>query len=171
MRKSMDLSFLVPVHNEEKILDKTLNHLSKLPHKNYEVLIGLDGCDDNSEEIVKKYVKEHPKIFRYYSMKERLGKPAVIDNIIKKAKGEIIIINDADWIFKIKGKRSLERFLAVFKDPKIGGIAESFPLEWSKKLESKSVGFLGEMWADKFWLDYQKENFTFKKNGKLYVNK
>jgi len=171
MRKSVNLSFLVPVHNEERILDKTLNHLSKLPYKNYEVLIGLDGCDDNSEEIAKQYVKKYPMLFRYFSLNERNGKPEVLDKLIKYAKGEIIIINDADWLFISGYKDGIEKLVKIFDDKKIGGIAESFTIEWSKKMKSKSVGFLGEMWADRFWLGYQKENFTFRKDGKLYIDK
>lgn len=171
MTEKLKISFLMPVHNEEKILDKTLKHLSKLPYKNYEVIIGLDGCSDNSEEIVEKY-KKNNKNFKYFVLNEREGKPAVIDKIIKKAKGEIIIINDADWLFKVKNKEGMERFLSIFSDPKIGGIADSFTLEWSEKgKKSKSIGFLGEMWADKFWLDYQKEYFTHRKEKNLYIDK
>lgn len=171
MNEKVKISFLIPIHNEGKILDKTLIHLSRLPYKNYEIIIGLDGCTDNSEEIVKKYEKSN-KNFKYFVLNERKGKPAVIDKIIKRAKGEIIIINDADWLFTVKNKEHMKKFFSVFSNPKIGGIADSFTLEWSKKgRKSKSIGFLGEMWADKFWLDYQKKYFTYKKEGNLYIDK
>ena len=51
----MKLSFLIPAHNEEKIISKTLNNLINLPYENYEVLVGLDGCTDRTEEIVKRF--------------------------------------------------------------------------------------------------------------------
>jgi len=96
----MKLSFLIPAHNEEKVIGKTLENLLNIPHKDYEVIIGLDGCTDGTEEIVKEFVKKSNK-FKYKSLNLRSGKPTVINEIIKYAKGNIIIINDADWIFKI----------------------------------------------------------------------
>ena len=75
--------------------------------------------------------QEKFKRIKYYKLNLRRGKPAVIDRIIKYAKGEIIIINDADWIFSVKDKESFYDFISAFDDEKIGGIAESFPIEWS----------------------------------------
>ena len=169
MKKQRKISFLIAAHNEEKIISKTLDSLLNFPYANYEVIIGLDGCTDNTEKIVKKYCKKSKK-FKYYNLNLRQGKPAVIDSIIKKAKGEIIIINDADWIFKIKDKQSLKQFLSTFDDPKIGGIAESFPVEWDiKKLKNCNLGYKMVAYSSYFWLSYQKEKLTLLKNKKLYL--
>jgi len=163
------ISFLVAVHNEEKIIGKTLNHLSKIPYENYEVVIGLDGCDDKSEEIVKKFCGKNKK-FRYYKLNLRQGKPAVIGAIIKKAKGEIIFINDADWMYVFGDLKGMEKLADVFNNPKIGGIAESFPLEWHQdRLKNSNLGYKIEAYSTYFWYDFQKKNFTYKKDGLRYV--
>lgn len=157
MRK---VSFLIAAHNEEKIISKTLENLLKLPYKNYEVLIGLDGCTDNTEEIVKGYCKKS-KVFRYFSLNLREGKPAVINNIIQKATGDIIIINDADWIFKVKSEKSFIDFLSVFDDPLVGGIAESYPVEWHNKgMKKGNLAFKAVAYGNYFWIDYQKKRFV-----------
>src|SRR3989344_7828448 len=163
------ISFLVAAHNEEKIIAKTLLNLLNLPYDNYEVLIGLDGCTDKTEEIVRGFTKKSKKI-RYFSLNLRKGKPEVIDFLMKKTTGEIVIINDADWIFTLDGNEKLEEYLSVFKDKKIGGIAESFPVEWDKKkIKSGNIGFRIVAYGTYFWFEFQKKKFAAERKGKLYV--
>ncbi|MBS3071620.1 glycosyltransferase [Candidatus Pacearchaeota archaeon] len=163
------LSFLIAAHNEEKIISKTLRDLSKIPYKNYEIILGLDGCTDKTEEIVKSYEKNNKKI-KHINLNLRQGKTAVINNIIKKAKGEIVIINDADWIFTVKTKEKLLKFLSVFKNEKIGGIAESFPVEFEKtKLGSSNLGYKMIALSSFYWFKFQKERLTYKKNNVNYI--
>lgn len=166
------ISFLIAAHNEEKIIGITLNHLLKIPYENYEVILGLDGCTDKTEEIVKRFCEKSNKI-KYYTLNLRQGKPAVIDEIIKKAKGEIVAINDADWLFLVKDKKAMEEFLSVFKNPKVGGIAESFPLEWHEdRLRNSNLGYKMDAYSAYFWYSYQKKRFAYKKNPKekiLYI--
>ena len=166
MRK---ISFLMAVHNEEKILDYTLKNLLDIPYDNYEVIIGLDGCNDRSEEIVKKYVKKSNK-FKYYNLNIREGKPAVIDAIIKKSSGELIIVQDADWIFDFRDEEKLDEFLKVFDNPRIGGIAESFPVEWDEnKIKDSDLGYKMVAYGTYFWIKFQKNKFSYKKGNLSYI--
>lgn len=155
----MKISFLIAAHNEEKIIAKTLANLMNMPHGDYEVVIGLDGCTDNTEDIVKEYCKKSRK-FRYYFLNIRKGKPAVINNIIKKAKGEIIIINDADWIFTVKNKKNFDKMISVFDDPKVGGIAESFPVEWNKNIKNSNFTYKMVAYTHYYWFEFQKDKFS-----------
>ncbi len=168
----MKISFLVPAHNEEKIIAKTISSLTNLPYDDYEILIGLDGCSDNTLNIVKQFQKKSSKI-KYYELNSRKGKPEVIDFIIKKATGSIIIINDADWQFKVNKKEDLQKMISLFNDPKIGGISESFPIEYDKDLlfSSNSFAFKSAAFANSFWFDYQRKYFTKKNNKLLYIDK
>ena len=163
------LSFLIAAHNEEKIIGKTLKNLLNLPYENYEVILGLDGCTDNTESIAKEFCKKSKK-FKYYKLNLRQGKPEVINSIIKHASGEIAIINDADWLFTVKDRKTLERYLAVFNNPKVGGIAESFPVEWQEeKLRTCNAGYKMVAYSTHLWLDFQKKNFTLKEKGIDYL--
>lgn len=154
------ISFLIAAHNEEKIIGKTLDNLLHIPYENYEVIVGLDGCTDGTEEIVKSYCRKSKK-FRYYSLNLRNGKPAVINHIVMKSKGEVIIINDADWIFRVKNKRSIEKMIGLFEESKVGGIAESFPVEWANL---KKSNFIYKMvaYTHYYWFDFQKKKFSNK---------
>ena len=163
------ISFLIAAHNEEKIIAKTLENLLNIPYGNYEIILGLDGCSDRTEEIVKKYAKKNSKI-RYFSLNLRSGKPAVINTIIKKATGEIIIVHDADWLFVINKKKDFEEMISLFNNLKIGGIAESFPMEYHKdNLRNANFSYKMTAYATYFWMQFQKENYAFKKDSLLYV--
>jgi len=52
------ISFLISAHNEEKIIGRTLENLINLPYENYEIILGLDGCTDNTERIVKSFERK-----------------------------------------------------------------------------------------------------------------
>ena len=165
MKKQRKISFLIAAHNEEKIIGKTLQNLLELPYDNYEVVLGLDGCTDRTEDIVRQFCKKS-KRFRYYKLNLRQGKTAVVNRIMKYASGEIVIINDADWLFTAKSKESLIRFLSAFDDKSIGSIAESFPVEWQEdKIRKGNLGYKMVAYSSYFWLEFQKKNFTYKKAG------
>lgn len=169
MKKQRKVSFLIAAHNEERIIGKTLQNLLNLPYDNYEVVLGLDGCTDRTEDIVREFCNKSKK-FRYFKLNLRQGKTAIINKIIKNARGEIIIINDADWIFAARNKESLKKFFSVFDDKRIGSIAESFPVEWQEdKIRKGNLGYKMVAYSSYFWLEFQKKNFTYKKgnNDKL----
>ena len=163
------ISFLMAAHNEEKIIAKALKKAINLPYKNYEILIGLDGCTDRTKEIVEFFSKKSKKI-KYYELNLRKGKTSVINELIKKAEGEIIVIQDADWIFYVKDAKSLQKFLSVFDNPKVGGIAESFPVEWERsRLHGAGMTYRMVAYSTFLWMKFQKEKLAVQKKDLLYV--
>jgi len=161
MAKQKKISFLIAAHNEEKIIEKTLRNLFYLPYDNYEVVVGLDGCEDKTEEIVKKFVKKSKK-FRYYRLELRKGKPAVINSIIRHARGEIIIINDADWLFKSRYTDGIKKLMRIFEDEKVGGVAECFPVQYESKKGNKSLLELGVTESSFLWMRYVQKKYSEK---------
>lgn len=165
----MKVSFLIPAHNEEKIISKTLENLEKIPLESYEVLIGLDGCTDGTEEIVKSFTKRL-KNFSYFKFKSRGGKPEVIDYLVKESTGRILVINDADWIFSYGSKRSLNKFFGVFKDKQVGGIVDAFPVGWNKNTISKPNWVYNMVtYSSLYWMEFLKNNFKESFGGLDYV--
>lgn len=85
------ISFIVPLLNEEKFIDKCLKSLLKLdyPIDKIEILIALGNSSDKTNEIVKKYSKKNSniKIFTNPS-----GNTAIGRNIcIKHSTGDMIM--------------------------------------------------------------------------------
>ncbi len=96
----INLTFLIPAYNEEKILDYGtnvyVNHLENLRLKNgleYEVILCLNGCSDNSEKIAKKISKLNKRI-NYVISKKGFGNG--LNTGILKAKGDIITFGNSD---------------------------------------------------------------------------
>lgn len=83
------ISVVIPVYNEEKYLDACLTSLLSQSYKKVELLLIDDGSSDNSLTIAKKY----PLTILKQSHK---GPGAARNKGIKTAKGEIIILADAD---------------------------------------------------------------------------
>lgn len=151
----MKISFLIAVHNEEKILEKSLNHLAYLFLENYEVLLGLDGCEDNSEAISLDFQKRFPQIFKVYVNNERGGKHVVINKLVKLAKGELIIINDVDWYY-IGSEKQFDNLLRLFEDPQIGGVSEQCAVEYSERKVNfnRNICYLGTAFFNQCWVEY-----------------
>ena len=69
------ISVIVPVYNTGKYVEKCLDSLINQTVKNeLEIIIVNDGSTDNSEEVIKKYMKkqENQEIIKYYA-KENEG--------------------------------------------------------------------------------------------------
>jgi len=96
------LSIVIPAYNEEKrigrTLDNYLNFFSK-KLKDFEIIVVLNGCIDNTLDIVKNFNKKNKKI-KYLDFKEAIGKGGAIVEGFKKAKGNLIGFVDADLATK-----------------------------------------------------------------------
>src|ERR1044072_6966456 len=70
----MKFTIIIPAYNEEKRIAKTLQKygqfFSEVMQKNHitvEILVSLNGCKDNTLEIVQQYAKQYA-IIRYINL-------------------------------------------------------------------------------------------------------
>jgi cellulose synthase/poly-beta-1,6-N-acetylglucosamine synthase-like glycosyltransferase len=112
------MSVVVSVYNEESILPEKLKNLETLdyPHDRIEFLFGSDGSTDRSDEILKN--ASLPGL-HHYSFAQRRGKVAVVNDLVSRARGEIIVFSDANTMYRPDTIRSLT---AQFADPRVGGV-------------------------------------------------
>jgi glycosyltransferase involved in cell wall biosynthesis len=97
--KSTDkISLVIPVHNESANLEwhneKITTELQRLDI-NYEIIYIDDGSTDNSLEIVKKIHNQH-NFIHFISFSKNFGKEAAITAGLRQAKGDAVLIIDAD---------------------------------------------------------------------------
>lgn len=92
--KSMEtLSIIIPVYNEKKTVLSVFEKVKKAPTSGLkkEIIIVDDGSDDGTKEILRNV--NHAKVFFHEKNK---GKGAAIRTGLQHARGDIILIQDAD---------------------------------------------------------------------------
>jgi glycosyltransferase involved in cell wall biosynthesis len=90
------ISVIIPAHNEENYIKRTLHSLKTQQFQDHEVIVVTNGCTDGTEEIVKKRESDNLK---HFSMP--------IANVSRarnygasKAMGDILLFLDADTLLK-----------------------------------------------------------------------
>ena len=95
----MELSIIIPAYNEEKRISSTLSDYSlffnNVYKKNYEIVVVLNGCKDNTLGVVKKLSKKYKSI-RYINFDDAIGKGRAVIEGFKSANGKLIGFVDAD---------------------------------------------------------------------------
>lgn len=91
------LSIIIPVYNEEQTVTELFNKVYKvkLPGIKKEIIIVDDGSTDNSKNLIKTIKKENTQV-KVFISEINLGKGGAIRFGLKKATGDIILIQDAD---------------------------------------------------------------------------
>lgn len=93
------LSLIIAAHNEEQNLRKNLENWLRLDYSEYELIIVLDRCTDDSEEIIKTYQSQYPHL-RYLSIDQLpenwTGKKWALQKGIEASKHAVFAFTDAD---------------------------------------------------------------------------
>jgi cellulose synthase/poly-beta-1,6-N-acetylglucosamine synthase-like glycosyltransferase len=124
------VSILVPAHNEEKVIAKTLESLLELNYnqKKYEIIIINDNSTDNSAEILKKIQEDNPdryiKIINTNAISGGKGKSNALNIGLAQSKGSFITVYDAD---NTPEKDALmELVKSIIRDDKAGAVIGKF---------------------------------------------
>lgn len=100
------LTALIPAFNEEKVIANTIEGLIETDYPNKEIIVIDDGSTDNTLSIANKY-KNQVKVLH----KENGGKATALNYGLNYAKGDIVVIVDADTIV---GRHSLKQIIKGF---------------------------------------------------------
>lgn len=119
--KSIDypyVTILMSVYNEEMVIDKKVRALTELdyPEDKIDILIGSDGSTDKTNSLLENLEKKI-SILKCTYFDTRKGKASVLNDLSHKARGDIIIITDAN-VFPEQD--SLKAIVKNFKDQKVG---------------------------------------------------
>lgn len=87
------ISIVVPIYNNEHLLNKCIDSLLNQTLKDIEVLLINDGSTDNTENLCKNYTKDS-RVNYYY--KKNGGKSSAVNYGYKYCVGKYILILDSD---------------------------------------------------------------------------
>jgi len=111
------VSVLLAAYNEEKVIKKKIESLSHLiyPDGRMEILICSDASTDQTDQIIRSMnsVSE----IRFNRNPVRQGKAKTINNLARIAKGEILVITDANVLHE---PGSLQLLIRHFKNEETG---------------------------------------------------
>ena len=91
---------LIPAHNEEKVIERTLEAMLRFdyPKDKLQILVINDGSSDRTGEMVKEVARSHPQVI-YAEVPEKeggRGKSHVLNCGLKQTDAEVIAVYDAD---------------------------------------------------------------------------
>jgi cellulose synthase/poly-beta-1,6-N-acetylglucosamine synthase-like glycosyltransferase len=113
-------SIVVPVKNEERVIDRLLSSLSTLnyPANKREIIIVEDGSTDKTRDICMNYAKEHANV-KILNKPVSNGKPSALNFGLAHAKGDIVAVFDAD---NVPAHDALLAVVEYFEDPKVAAV-------------------------------------------------
>ncbi|HEC77707.1 MAG TPA: glycosyltransferase family 2 protein [candidate division WOR-3 bacterium] len=91
----MKVSIVVPAYNEAVNIPFLIEEFDKFikKHRNYEVILVDDGSEDGTSSIAEEHKRGYLKVVRH---KRNMGKTQAIISGTKAARGDVIVIFDAD---------------------------------------------------------------------------
>lgn len=111
------ISLLIAAHNEEAVIEqRILNALAMdYPTNRLEIVVASDGSDDRTNSILRRYT---PRV-RLLDYAFRRGKAATVNDAMTVARGDIVILSDANTLIDPSAARNLVRW---FLDPSVGAV-------------------------------------------------
>ena len=145
MKNKYLISVVIPVYNEEKSVKKLLKKVSSVKNIKKEIIVVNDGSSDNSYKVIKNECKN---LFnKLVSYKKNKGKGFACRLGIKRAKGNIIIIQDADLEYN---PQNFLRLIKPIVKNKYDVVYGSRVLKGGKRIRPKTVGFAIRIFANHF---------------------
>jgi poly-beta-1,6-N-acetyl-D-glucosamine synthase len=110
------ITVLIPAHNEERWISQKIENALELeyPRDRVQVLVACDGCADATVAIARQYSDRGVDVFDY---QPRSGKTATLNRAVPMARGEIVLLTDANALLT---SDTASLLVSHFRDPIIG---------------------------------------------------
>lgn len=112
------VSIIVVACNEAECIRQKVDNLLALdyPPERVEVIVASDGSDDATVERAETASSNRVHVIEF---RQRRGKSAVLNDVVPRARGDIIVLADARQRFEARALRAL---VAHFADPAVGAV-------------------------------------------------
>lgn len=106
------VSIITPTYNCAEFISRTLDSVQAQTYQNWEMIIVDDRSQDNTKEIVEKYMRKDPRI-QYHLLAVNSGAAVARTTAMRLAKGSYMAFLDSDDIWE---PEKLERQIKWMRD-------------------------------------------------------
>lgn len=111
------VSVVIPAYAEESSIGRTLEALLELDYPSFEVIVVSDGSPDGTAEVVAPFTETG--VVRLLEKKVNEGKAMAVNDAIPLARGEIMVVIDADIVVS---PGLLNALVPHFLYPRVGAV-------------------------------------------------
>ena len=91
------VTIMIPAHNEEQVITGTVENILSIDYPNFEVIVIDDRSTDNTSHVISELANKYNNVTELIRDKDAFpGKSAVLNDALKIAKGDAILVFDAD---------------------------------------------------------------------------
>lgn len=114
----LSVSVLIPAYNEAKVIATSIRQVLHSAYPYVEIIVIDDGSKDGTSNVVRQAFSQDPRVTLLTTPNG--GKAKAINIGLARAKGDVIVVLDADTQFE---PLTISRLLRWFGDPQIGAVA------------------------------------------------
>ncbi|MES2791659.1 MAG: glycosyltransferase family 2 protein [Planctomycetota bacterium] len=118
------VSLVIAAYKEEKVILPRLINATLLdyPADRLEILVGVDGSEDCTGDLVREFVDFRVRLAQY---PVRRGKASVLNDTVPQAWGEIVVFSDANTMTR---PDSIKQLVRHFADERVGAVCGKLEL-------------------------------------------
>ncbi|WP_020015360.1 glycosyltransferase [Promicromonospora sukumoe] len=111
------VSVIVPAYNEGVVLDACIRSIARSDYPDFEIVCVDDGSTDDTFAQLQALAAELPRVRAL--TQPNAGKGAALNRGLQHARGEVLVLVDADGVFR---PDTLSEMVRAFADPRIGAV-------------------------------------------------
>ncbi len=116
----VSVAVVIPAHNEETVIYKTLQSVFHNKYPNFRVYIADDGSTDDTKKEVERFIKNHARTKIGYIYKANSGKAEALNNTIcNHVAEEVVMCLDADCLLS---PDAIEKAAKYFNNPNVSAM-------------------------------------------------
>ncbi|MFI5818622.1 bifunctional polysaccharide deacetylase/glycosyltransferase family 2 protein [Streptomyces rishiriensis] len=113
------VSVIVPAYNEKECIANTLESLARSTHP-IEIIVVDDGSTDDTSGIARAAAASLGMTNVRVIRQENAGKPAALNNGVRNAAHDIVVMMDGDTVFE---PEAVHQLVQPFANPEVGAVA------------------------------------------------